>query len=799
MAEDAPKSIYDFTVKDIRGNDVSLSEYSGKVLLIVNVASKCGLTQSNYKELNVLYEKYKNQGFEILAFPCNQFAGQEPGTNEQIQEVVCTAFKAEFPIFDKVVHYCCYELLLFSLYSVIHFFFFFFFSFKRRLGCLGSSIEVNGKNAAPLYKFLKSEKGGYFGDAIKWNFTKFLVNKEGKVVERYAPTTSPLKIEERRDTLWKFQGLGAHESKAWLAFAIPNPDLKPLMDFKSASDKANNLISWNSATDLCTWNGVTCLQNRVTRLVLENLDLTGSFQPLTSLTQLRVLSLKQNRLSGPVPDLSNLTALKLLFLSHNDFTGHFPTSVESLFRLYRLDLSFNNFSGEIPVTVNRLTHLLTLRLEGNSFSGPLSGLNLPNLQDFNVSGNMLSGEIPQSLSNFPKSAFGSNAALCGSPMEICKSIESDPTKPGSDGALASPLMPGRNPTIVASSPSSFPATGNPQKTPEPQHHTHSAAKISPFALIAIIVGDVLVLALVSLLLYCYFWRNYVAKMKMRDGKGSKVLEGEKIVYSSSPYPAQPGFERGRMVFFEGVKRFELEDLLRASAEMLGKGNRGPGRTPLDWTTRLKIAAGAARGIAFIHNTCKTLKLTHGNIKSTNVLLDKTGNACVSDFGLSIFASPTNNAPRSNGYRAPELSSDSRKPTQKSDVYSFGVLLLEILTGKCPSIVDNGGYGGAVDLPRWVQSVVREEWTAEVFDLELMRYKDIEEEMVGLLQIAMACTSASPDQRPKIGHVVKMIEEIRGVDVSPCHDALDSVSDSPCLSEDTCGAFDVSFHYGFSAN
>ncbi|XVF55002.1 hypothetical protein PTKIN_Ptkin06aG0001400 [Pterospermum kingtungense] len=158
MAEDTPNSIYDFTVKDIIGNDVSLSEYSGKVLLIVNVASKCGLTQSNYKELNVLYEKYKNQGFEILAFPCNQFAGQEPGTNEQIQEVACTVFKAEFPIFDK--------------------------------------IEVNGKNAAPLYKFLKSEKGGYFGDAIKWNFTKFLVNKEGKVVERYAPTTSPLKIEK---------------------------------------------------------------------------------------------------------------------------------------------------------------------------------------------------------------------------------------------------------------------------------------------------------------------------------------------------------------------------------------------------------------------------------------------------------------------------------------------------------------------------------------------------------------------------------------------------------------------------
>ncbi|XP_058094090.1 probable glutathione peroxidase 2 [Magnolia sinica] len=158
MAEDMPKSIYDFTVKDIRGNDVSLSSYSGKVLLIVNVASKCGLTHSNYKELNILYENYKNKGFEILAFPCNQFLSQEPGSNEEIQETACTMFKAEFPIFDKV--------------------------------------EVNGKNTAPFYNFLKAQKGGLFGDGIKWNFTKFLVDKDGNVVERYAPTTSPLKIEK---------------------------------------------------------------------------------------------------------------------------------------------------------------------------------------------------------------------------------------------------------------------------------------------------------------------------------------------------------------------------------------------------------------------------------------------------------------------------------------------------------------------------------------------------------------------------------------------------------------------------
>ncbi|XP_076882922.1 putative glutathione peroxidase 2 [Bidens hawaiensis] len=158
MAEQTPKSVHDFTVKDIRENEVSLSSYKGKVLLIVNVASKCGLTESNYKELNILYQKYKDQDFEILAFPCNQFLRQEPGTNEEIQETVCTRFKAEFPIFDKV--------------------------------------DVNGNNAAPLYKFLKSEKGGFLVDGIKWNFTKFLVDKEGKVIQRYGPRTPPLEFEK---------------------------------------------------------------------------------------------------------------------------------------------------------------------------------------------------------------------------------------------------------------------------------------------------------------------------------------------------------------------------------------------------------------------------------------------------------------------------------------------------------------------------------------------------------------------------------------------------------------------------
>ncbi|KAK9682893.1 hypothetical protein RND81_10G104700 [Saponaria officinalis] len=152
------KTVHDYTVKDIDGKDVPLSNFKGKVLLIVNVASKCGLTSSNYTELSHVYEKYKPQGFEILAFPCNQFGGQEPGSNPEIKNFACTRFKAEFPIFDKV--------------------------------------DVNGPNTAPVYQFLKSSTDGFLGDLIKWNFEKFLVDKNGKVVERYPPTTSPLQIEK---------------------------------------------------------------------------------------------------------------------------------------------------------------------------------------------------------------------------------------------------------------------------------------------------------------------------------------------------------------------------------------------------------------------------------------------------------------------------------------------------------------------------------------------------------------------------------------------------------------------------
>jgi glutathione peroxidase len=149
--------VYEFTVKDIDNQEVKLDKYKGKVLLIVNVASKCGFTKTNYKELNELYNTYHDQGLEILGFPCNQFGHQEPGCDVDIKEFM-KKNQVQWDMFAKV--------------------------------------DVNGDNAIPLYNWLKSKEKGMLFDAIKWNFTKFLINRQGIPVARYAPNTNPMQFKD---------------------------------------------------------------------------------------------------------------------------------------------------------------------------------------------------------------------------------------------------------------------------------------------------------------------------------------------------------------------------------------------------------------------------------------------------------------------------------------------------------------------------------------------------------------------------------------------------------------------------
>jgi len=155
-------TLYDLTAKLNNGRNKKLADYKGKVLLIVNTASKCGFTPQ-YEGLQSLYAKYKDRGFEVLGFPCDQFGHQEPGSDAEIKEFCQLNYGVSFPLFSK--------------------------------------IEVNGPDTHPVFKFLKSKKGGLLGDSIKWNFTKFLLDQKGSVVERFAPMTPPSAIEAQIERL----------------------------------------------------------------------------------------------------------------------------------------------------------------------------------------------------------------------------------------------------------------------------------------------------------------------------------------------------------------------------------------------------------------------------------------------------------------------------------------------------------------------------------------------------------------------------------------------------------------------
>ncbi|KAK9126512.1 hypothetical protein Scep_015358 [Stephania cephalantha] len=649
---------------------------------------------------------------------------------------------------------------------------------------------------------------------------------------------------------------------------ITTNDTAALALFRSQTDRHGNLLANWTRGNACSssWYGVKCgASGRVIALSLPSLDLRGPLDSLAHLDQLRLLNLHDNRLNGSLlPITKYCTNLKLLYLSKNELSGEIPPEIGSLKRLARLDLSNNNLNGSIPREVSKLHRLATARLQDNVLTGlvPNELLSMPKLKELNLSNNKLYGKVPQGLQRvFGVGSLVGNAGLCGSkPWPNC-SISSTPSPLPSSSSSSSSQGSSPDESVVPSNPSSLPMTTLPGRVggSSPPLTTYgSRGKLSTGAIVGIVCGNIAAVVLIgAIVMTCMCRRrrrsresyniNWGGEEENESNKGSKEESSED--------------RRSKLVFFDKTKAFELEELLRASAEMLGKGNlgtvykamlengssfavkrlkeantcskkefencmdliwklkhpnivslrayyyakeekllvydylhngslhsllhgnRGPGRIPLDWTTRLSIVLGAAQGLSKIHDQMiDNTNLPHGNLKSSNVLVDKDGVACISDFGLALLLSPIQTTARLGGYRAPEQA-QTRKLSIKSDVYSFGVLLLEVLTGRAPTlnfpppsanVRDDEEQG--VDLPRWVRSVVRDEWTAEVFDTELLRYKNIEEEMVALLHVALACAAEQPEKRPSMGEVVKMVEEIRVVQ-SPLGDEFDGSSNS----------------------
>ncbi|EER90996.1 probable inactive receptor kinase At1g48480 [Sorghum bicolor] len=625
-------------------------------------------------------------------------------------------------------------------------------------------------------------------------------------------------------------------------------DARALLAFR---DAVGRRLAWNASdvAGACSWTGVSCENGRVAVLRLPGATLSGSVPAgtLGNLTALHTLSLRLNGLSGALPaDLASAAALRNIFLNGNRLSGGFPQAILALPGIVRLSLGGNDLSGPIPAELGNLTHLRVLLLENNHFSGEISDVKLPPLQQFNVSFNQLNGSIPASLRSQPRSAF-LGTGLCGGPLGPCPGEVSPSPAPAGQTPSPTPVPSGSGGGGGGG------ASGDGTNGGSGGENGHKSKKLSVGAIAGIAIGSALGAALLLFLLVCLCRRSGGTRTRSLEmpppaPAAAAVAGGRKPPEMTSGAAVAPLTTIGhpnapigqstsgkKLVFFgtaAAVAPFDLEDLLRASAEVLGKGafgttykavlesgatvavkrlkdvtlsepefrerisevgelqhefivplrayyyskdekllvydfmpmgslsavlhgNRSSGRTPLNWDLRSSIALAAARGVEYIHSTSSMA--SHGNIKSSNILLGKSYQARVSDNGLNTLVGPSSSPSRTTGYRAPEVI-DSRRVSQKADVYSFGVLLLELVTGKAPSQAALNDEG--VDLPRWVQSVNRSEWGSEVFDMELTRHQTGEEPLAQLVLLAMDCVAQVPDARPSMAHVVMRIEEIK---------------------------------------
>ncbi|RID79330.1 hypothetical protein BRARA_A02076 [Brassica rapa] len=542
---------------------------------------------------------------------------------------------------------------------------------------------------------------------------------------------------------------------------------------------------------------------------------------------LKKLNLDHNLFSGAVPlSLCKQSMLEEVSLSHNQLFGSIPKECGALLHLQSLDLSYNSINGTIPDAIDRLHNLTVLNLKRNKINGPIperigniSGIrqldlsennftglippslaNLANLSSFNVSFNTLSGPVPPILSRkFNSSSFVGNIQLCGySSSTPCPSPK-----------------PHHPPTLSPTSPQ------------EPRKH-HRKLSVKDIILITIGALLALLLLLCCILLCCLIKKR--AALKQKDGK-DKITAKTATATAAATAGGEMG---GKLVHFDGPFVFTADDLLCATAEIMGKstygtaykatledGNevavkrlrekttkgvkefeaevtalgkirhanllalrayylgpkgekllvfdymskgslsaflhaRGP-ETLIPWQTRMKIAKGISRGLAHLH---KKENMIHENLTASNILLDEKTNAHIADYGLSRLmtaAAATNVVATAGtlGYRAPEFSKIKNAST-KTDVYSLGIIILELLTGKSPGEPTSG-----MDLPQWVASIVKEEWTNEVFDLELMREtQTVGDELLNTLKLALHCVDPSPAARPEAIQVVNQLEEIR---------------------------------------
>ncbi|KAK9995953.1 hypothetical protein SO802_020639 [Lithocarpus litseifolius] len=569
-----------------------------------------------------------------------------------------------------------------------------------------------------------------------------------------------------------------------------------LLEMKSTLNDSRNLLSnWQSSDESpCQWTGITChpQDQQVSSINLPYMQLGGIISPsIGKLSRLERLALHQNSLHGIIPnEITNCTELRAVYLRANYLQGGIPSDIGNLSYLTILDLSSNSLKGAIPSTIGRLTRLRFLNLSTNFFSG----------------------EIPDfgALSTFGNKSFIGNLDLCGRQVHRpCRT------------SMGFPVV--------------LPHAESEEAAVPSKRSSHYIKGVLIGAMSTMGVALVVVLALLWVWLQSKkerAARKYTEVKKQVEKDASTKLI---TFHGDLPYPSCEIIEKleclneedvvgsggfgtvYRMVMNDcgtfAVKRIDRsregsDQVFERELEILGSikhinlvnlrgycrlpasklliydymamgsldgflHEHGPEEQLLNWSARLRIALGSARGLAYLHHDCSP-KIVHRDIKSSNILLDENLEPRVSDFGLAKLlvdedAHVTTVVAGTFGYLAPEYLQSGRA-TEKSDVYSFGVLLLELVTGKRPT--DPSFVKRGLNVVGWMNTLLRENRLEDVVD---KRCKDADIETVeAVLEIAARCTDAIPDDRPSMNQVVQLLEQEV---MSPCpSDFYESHSD-----------------------
>ncbi|XP_027357418.1 pollen receptor-like kinase 1 [Abrus precatorius] len=587
-----------------------------------------------------------------------------------------------------------------------------------------------------------------------------------------------------------------------------------LLKFKNSLQLQNDnkLSSWNASTPPCSgddakWPGVLCYNGHVWGLKLENMKLKGNIDvdSLKELSYFRTLSLMNNDFDSTWPELNNLLGLKNIYLSNNKFSGEVPAQAfQNMQWLKKIFLSNNQFTGTIPFSLVSLPRLMELRLDGNKFTGSIPNFS-QKFKSFNVANNELEGEIPASLSNLPASSFSGNERLCGAPLNTCPSNQKSSIVSIIVvvvlvivaliviGAVILMVLRRRRkqlPTVSrenqeSSRHSHQKKSGSREASDEGSHRstrsqgsTHSSRR-----------GDNMRLSFVRDDREQFDLHELLRASAEILGSGC-FSSSYKAALLSGPVMVVKRFKQmnnvGREEFQEHMRRigrlnhpnllplvayyYRREEKLlvtdfvhNGSLAVRLHGYQGLGQPSLDWATRLKIVKGIAKGLEYLYKEMPSLIAPHGHLKSSNVLLGESFEPTLTDYGLVPVINQELAPDIMVIYRSPEYLQYGRV-TKKTDVWSLGILLVEILTGHLPAnFLQQGKGSDQLSLANWVNSVVPEEWSSEVFDKDMEVTRNSEGEMVKLLKIALACCEVDVEKRLDLKEAVDRIQEIKETD------------------------------------